>query len=163
MNSIHSVKRLSIAALLLVLLAGAGEAQNADWLALCSKCLNPSVTSKFGIGTAHAVAEARISRADAKGWCENWHPGSDIEACVREQLASEAGRKYRATADCTQGRITAVDGNTYTLAGIWDNSDIGGGRTKMARRLRENRRAGQCQRRAEHLPAVGSPVSGPAA
>ena len=46
-------------------------------------------------------------------------------------MASEEAKKtYRAGADCTQGRITAVDGRTYTLAGKWDNSDIGGGRTR---------------------------------
>ncbi|HYP04987.1 MAG TPA: hypothetical protein VER03_02030 [Bryobacteraceae bacterium] len=44
---------------------------------------------------------------------------------------AESGRKtYRATADCTAGRITAVDEKQYTLGGVWDNSDIGAGRTK---------------------------------
>ena len=35
-----------------------------------------------------------------------------------------------ASADCTRGRITAVDGQTYTLDGVWDDSDIGAGRTR---------------------------------
>lgn len=50
--------------------------------------------------------------------------------CAAE-LASEAAQKiYRATADCTAGRITTVHGQTYTLAGTWDHSDIGSGRTR---------------------------------
>jgi hypothetical protein len=50
---------------------------------------------------------------------------------VQRELATDAAKKtYRASADCTAGRITAVDGQTYTLAGIWDNSDIGAGRTR---------------------------------
>ena len=31
---------------------------------------------------------------------------------------------------CTRGRITAVDGATYTLDGVWDASDLGAGRTR---------------------------------
>ena len=100
-----------------------------EWLAVCSQCVNPTITSKSGIGTASAVAEAKITKAEVEGWCENWQPGD--KSCVEQKLAEEDLSKiYRATADCTVGRITAVDGRTYSLAGVWDNSDIGGGRTK---------------------------------
>jgi hypothetical protein len=86
------------------------------------------VFSKSGIGTANAVAEARVTRAEIEGWCENWTPGD--RGRVQRELSSDAVRRtYRASADCTRGRITAVDGNSYTLAGCWDHSDIGGGRT----------------------------------
>lgn len=113
----------------LLLVAGTAAAQT-DWLALCGKCLNPSIVSKSGIGTANAVAEARISRQDAEGWCANWAPGQNLAACVREQLATEEARRtYRASADCTRGRITAIDGSPYTLAGTW-SSDVGKGRSK---------------------------------
>lgn len=100
------------------------------WLSLCGKCMNPSITSTSGLGTAQAKAEARIGRADAESWCASWQPDS-LGACVRGQIASEDfGRTYRASADCTRGRITAIDGATYAHAGLWDESDIGGGRSR---------------------------------
>ncbi len=101
-----------------------------EWLSLCSKCLNPSVTSISGIGTAQARAEGRITRADAEGWCQNWEPQTPLQQCVRQQLSSDdAKRVYRASADCTAGRITPIDGATYTLAGKW-TSDVGRGRSR---------------------------------
>lgn len=101
----------------------------AQWLALCSKCVSPSIYSQTGTDTAQAVALARITRAEIEGWCANWQPGD--AGCVAQGLRDHDLKKvYRASADCTVGRITAVDGNTYQLAGAWDSSDIGGGRSK---------------------------------
>jgi len=37
---------------------------------------------------------------------------------------------YKASADCTAGRISPIDGNRYTLAGVWDNKDVGVGRSR---------------------------------
>ena len=112
-----------------VLGAPAGAGATEEWLSLGSKYWAPTVTSKSGIGTAHAVAEARATRKEIEGWCANWTP--DDKGCAARELASEAARKmYRASADCTKGRITAVDGKTYSLAGVWDDSDIGGGRSR---------------------------------
>lgn len=98
-------------------------------LALCAKCVSPTVMKLTGSGTSQAVAEARVTRSEAKGWCENWQPGGNLESCIREQLAQYGKETYRATADCTAGKITAIDGMTYTFAGIWAN-DVGKGRTK---------------------------------
>tara|TARA_R110001583_G_scaffold191541_2_gene356931 strand:+ start:23139 stop:23939 length:801 start_codon:yes stop_codon:yes gene_type:complete len=107
----------------------AAAAGQEEWLSLGSKHWSPTVFSKTGAGTENAVAEARVTRAAIEGWCANWSPGD--RDCVRSQLATpEAKKTWRATANCIKGRITAVDGNTYTLAGRWDNSDIGGGRTR---------------------------------
>jgi hypothetical protein len=95
-----------------------------EWLALCSKCASPLVTSSSGLGTAKAVAEARMTRdliTGENGLCE-----PTDNACIQTELR----KVYRATADCTAGRITPVDEKTYTLAGLWDDSDIGAGRTK---------------------------------
>lgn len=70
-----------------------------------------------GIGTAHAVAEAHVTRKEIEGWCANWSP--DDKGCVARELASDAAKQtYRASADCTRGRITAVHGGTYTLDGV---------------------------------------------
>jgi hypothetical protein len=108
--------------------AGAAGAEG-EWLSLGSKSWAPTIVSKAGIGTANAVAEARVTRKEIEGWCANWSPGD--KGCVQRELSNPDTKKtYRATADCVAGRITPVDGNTYTLAGKWDNSDIGGGRTR---------------------------------
>lgn len=104
-------------------------AQQSEWLAVCSRCPSPAVVSKSGIGTANARAEARMTREELKGWCENESPGN-VNECLRQQLAEHGNKVYRASADCTAGRITTIEEKTYTLAGLWDNSDIGGGRTK---------------------------------
>jgi hypothetical protein len=104
-------------------------AQDGEWLCMSSKAVTPIVFRKTGVGTANAVAEARITRDAVKGHCENWEPGN-VAACLARELAGEEGKVYRATADCRAGRITTADGGTFTLAGVWDNSDIGGGRTK---------------------------------
>ena len=98
-------------------------------LALCSKCVSPGIFSKTGIGTANAVAEARITRAEVQQWCASWQP--DDKGCLKSQLAAEDLKKvYRATANCTSGRINPINGKSYSLAGVWDNSDIGAGRTR---------------------------------
>lgn len=112
-------------------LAFAGPALAAmDWLAVCSKCLSPKIFSRSGIGTAQAMAEARMTQRDAEAWCENWSPGENVRACAKRELSSAEGHKiYRASADCTAGRITPIDGNTYTYAGVWTN-DVGRGRSR---------------------------------
>lgn len=101
----------------------------AEWLAICSKCVGPTIFSLTGADTANAQALARITRAEIEGWCANWQPGD--AGCVKQGLLGHDLKKvYRASADCTAGRITPVDGRTYQLAGAWDNSDIGDGRSR---------------------------------
>ena len=120
----------AVGAGLLMLGLGPASAQGQmDWLAVCAKCLSPTIQTRSGIGTASAIATARITRQGAEDWCANWAPGD--RGCVATQLASdEAKQTYRASADCTRGKITPIDGRTYTLAGTWDASDIGAGRTR---------------------------------
>jgi len=104
-------------------------ASDMGWLSLCSKCISPSITATSGLGTAKAVAEARMSRADIQGWCENWSPQDS--GCVARELANPDNKEtFKATADCTAGRIHTILGEDFTYAGLWDNSDIGGGRSK---------------------------------
>lgn len=123
-------RRLSLLhGLCLGALLGVGPAAAAEWLALCSKCVSPMVFSLTGADTAEAVAQARITRAAIEGWCANWQPGD--AACVARSLQEhDLTKVYQARADCRAGRITPVDGKTYRLAGVWDHSDIGGGRSR---------------------------------
>lgn len=120
---------LILAAIAGLSLPGAPAAAELGHLSLGSKHWAPSISSLTGAGTANAVAVARVTRQEIEGWCANWSPG-DSGCAARELASPEAQETYRASADCTRGRITPVDGNTYTLAGRWDNSDIGGGRTR---------------------------------
>jgi hypothetical protein len=111
------------------IMAKAAVAAEREWLSLGSKHWAPTITAKSGIGTANASAEARVTREDIEGWCANWSPGD--KGCAQRELANPDTKKtYRASADCIAGRITPVDGRSYTLAGHWDHSDIGGGRTR---------------------------------
>jgi hypothetical protein len=129
-STLHLIRTFTVvAALIGAGTAACAAAAQAEWLSLGSKHWAPTVIKKSGIGTANAVAEAKVTRQEIEGWCANWAPGD--RACVQRELASAAAKKtYRASADCTAGRITAVDGQTYTLAGTWDSSDIGAGRTR---------------------------------
>jgi hypothetical protein len=107
----------------------AASAAALETLSLCGQCLNPSVSSKTGIGTSHAIAEARITREDAASWCSNWHP--EDSNCLRGQLASDEAKKtYRAAANCSIGKITAIDGKSYTKMGNWATG-VGKGRARF--------------------------------
>lgn len=86
------------------------------------KCLNPRVTAKSGIGTANATVEAKVTPEDAAKWCATYKPKDKL--CTQEQVRSGwIGFKnlYRASADCTAGRMTPIDGNTYTYVGVWED------------------------------------------
>ena len=107
-----------------VLAGAAMAAAQTESLSLGSKHWAPTVISKSGIGTANAMAEAKVTRQEIEGWCANWTP--EDKNCVRRTLASEEARKtYRASADCMRGRITPVDGKTYTLAGPGTAATLG--------------------------------------
>jgi hypothetical protein len=125
---------LSIAVLVVYSAVAAGaqrksQAESTEWISLCSKCLSPSVASKSGFGTANAVAEGKVTLADAKQWCASWEP--DSKACPKEQLTNEKDQAYRVSANCKAGKLTSFDGLSYTYAGVWNNDDIGGGRPKF--------------------------------
>lgn len=111
--------------------AAAGSAGDVMPICTLPKCLNPRVTTKSGIGTANAAAEARIAPEDAAKWCATYKPKDKL--CVQEQVRSGwIGFKglYRASADCVAGRMTPIDGNTYTYAGVWEDGP-GKGRPKF--------------------------------
>src|SRR5687767_10812347 len=123
-------RMMRLAAAAAALVSACASAAQGEWLSLGAKSWAPAVISKSGIGTANAIAEARVTRKEIEGWCANWSPSD--KGCVQRELSSpDAKKTYRASADCPAGRITAVDGNTYKLAGKWDNSDIGGDRKSV--------------------------------
>jgi hypothetical protein len=61
---------------------------------------------------------------------ENAHLYPSAAACLKQKQTEYGTKVFRATADCTLGRITTTGEQTYTLDGLWDKSDIGGGRTR---------------------------------
>src|SRR3954465_549297 len=132
MNAKRTALSIAVLILCLTLVAGAqrkNQIESTEWISLCSKCLSPSIASKSGFGTANAVAEGKVTLADAKQWCASWEP--DNKACPKEQLTNENGQSYRISANCKAGKLTSVDGSSYTYAGIWNNNDIGGRRPKF--------------------------------
>jgi hypothetical protein len=95
------------------------------------KCLNPRATAKSGIGTANATVEAKVTPEDAAKWCATYKPLDKL--CQKEQVQSGwigFRNLYRASADCLAGRMTAIDGNQYTYAGVWEDGQ-GKGRPKF--------------------------------
>ncbi len=117
---------LGVAPAMLLLAAALppAAAQDGAWLAICARCPSPAVVKTSGLGTARATAEARMTKADVTGPDGPCTPQD--AACIQAELR----KVYRAAADCTTGRITTTEGATYTLAGLWDDSDVGAGRTK---------------------------------
>lgn len=113
---------------------------NGQFLPVCllPRCLNPRIQSTSGVGTANAVASAKVTPEDATAWCAQFNAG--YKGCVEDQLAqggTAGGAKFRAndfkaTANCTTGKMTAVDGRAYTYVGTWPSDGAGAGRPKFA-------------------------------
>jgi hypothetical protein len=102
-----------------------------EWLAICSRCPTPFVFQKTGTGTANAVAEAKMTSQSFSQSCgAQGLQGAALKKCIADELAADGGKIYRATADCTAGKLMAIDGRPYTLAGLWPANEIGGGRTR---------------------------------
>jgi hypothetical protein len=113
---------------------GAADGGDAESMPICtlSKCLNPRVTTKSGVGTANAAVEAKVTAEDAAKWCATYKPMDKL--CAVEQVKSGwigFRNLYRASADCVAGRMTAIDGNSYIYAGVWEDGP-GKGRAKFA-------------------------------
>jgi hypothetical protein len=92
---------------------------------------SPAIVSLKGAGTANANAEARMTQQAINDHCvANAQHYPSAAACLK-QLQTQFGNKiFRASADCTAGSITTTGDMSYTLDGLWDNSDIGAGRTR---------------------------------
>jgi hypothetical protein len=88
---------------------------------------SPTITSLKGAGTANAVADARMTPQVLKEFCSaNAQYYKSTAHCV-----GQFGNKtFRASADCTAGRITTTAELTYTLDGLWPRDSDGSGRTR---------------------------------
>ena len=94
------------------------------------------MTSKSGVGSAQASATAKVTSDSIKTLCadqaQRGNPAeakSAMDACSK-QWQSELGKTYTVHADCTVGQLQPLDGKSYVLDGLWDNSDVGSGRTR---------------------------------
>ena len=133
-SAVHS--RGATALLVSALLAGpALAASSPEWLA-STDGPSPIVTSKSGVGTAQATASAKVTSDSIKTLCSDQAPQGDpaqarsaLDACSK-QWQGELGKTYSIRADCTVGRLEPLDGKSYVLDGLWDNSDVGAGRTR---------------------------------
>jgi hypothetical protein len=100
--------------------------------------LNPRIQSTSGVGTANAVASAKVTLEDATAWCAQFNAG--YKGCVEDQVAqggTAGGAKvrandFKATANCATGKMTAVDRRSYTYVGTWPDGGPGAGRPKFA-------------------------------
>jgi hypothetical protein len=88
---------------------------------------SPAITSLKGVGTANAVAEARMTPQILKEFCST---NSQYYKSMAQCAGQFENKIYRATADCTAGKITTTSELTYTLDGIWPKDSDGSGRTR---------------------------------
>lgn len=73
------------------------------------------------------MAEGRVDRASAEEACRD--SGSTEPDCVDQILRHEAGRTYRAYADCRSGILKPTTGGVFRHAGLW-TSGVGNGRSR---------------------------------
>ncbi len=121
-----------LAAALLTPAAQAGS--SAEWLS-STDGPSPIVTSKSGVGSAQASATAKVTSDSIKTLCADQARGNPAEAksamdACSKQWQGELGKTYTVHADCTVGQLQPLDGKSYVLDGLWDNSDVGAGRTR---------------------------------
>src|SRR5215831_18558831 len=111
------------------LTSSARAGSSAEWLA-STDGPSPTVTTKSGVGTAKVTFESiRTFCSDQGGQGSSAQASAGVDACVNQQKPA-LGKTYTVQADCTSGRLQPLDGKTYVLDGLWDNSDVGGGRTR---------------------------------
>src|SRR5262249_40417951 len=118
------------------LLAGSALAAGTpEWLS-STDGPSPVVTSKSGVGSAQATATAKVTSDSIKELCADQAGLGDpaqakkaTDDCAK-QWKGELGKTYTVKADCSVGRLNPLDGKSYVLDGLWDNTDVGGGRTR---------------------------------
>jgi len=92
---------------------------------------SPVITSLKGAGTANASAEARMMPKDLNAYCSDHEQYyTSAAACLKQKNTQYANTIFRASADCTAGKITTTEDQAYALDGLWAANDIGAGRTR---------------------------------
>jgi hypothetical protein len=92
---------------------------------------HPTITSLKGVGTPNAVAEARVTPQTMRDYCaERTHLFTSAAACLKQQQSQFGTKVFRASADCTAGRITTTGDQTYALDGLWGAGEDGAGRSR---------------------------------
>jgi hypothetical protein len=112
--------------------APAAPARDLGWLgAPLREDPSPAITSLKGVGSANAMAEARMTQKVLSEFCSANGQFYKSEAhCVATKQGQFANKTFRASADCTAGRITTSGDESYTLDGIWPKDSDGAGRTR---------------------------------
>jgi hypothetical protein len=106
----------------------ATPARDLGWLAAAIRDEpSPAITSIKGVGTASAVAEARMTPQVLKEFCSE---KAQYYQSTAQCVGQFSNKTYRATADCTAGKITTTSELVYTLDGIWGKDSDGAGRTR---------------------------------
>jgi hypothetical protein len=125
------------------LLATPAAAQSVEYLPVCTlpNCLSPRVISKAGVGTANAVAEAKVTLEDATRWCSKYKPNYRI--CPQDEVerggtggGARLKKNYTATANCQTGELRPIDGRSYKYVGTWPDGP-GRGRPRFQGSLSE--------------------------
>jgi len=117
--------------LMVAICISGGLAAAQETLAVCSRCQSPTVYAKTGTGTANSVAEAKMTRQAFVQMCtEQGLQGAALAQCVKDEMAADGGKIYRASANCLAGTLAPIDGKRYTFAGVWPAGEVGEGRTK---------------------------------
>lgn len=85
------------------------------------------LTALSGAGTEAAFAEGRVDHASAQEACRD--SGATEPDCAERILRNEAGKTYRASADCRSGILKPTTGGIFRHAGFW-TSGVGNGRSR---------------------------------
>ncbi len=96
------------------------------YLPQCHQCVTPEIFERTGIDGRSAQILARVTKATAEDYCENFTPGRNLATCTARVLAEEADRVYSAGADCPAGILTVASGDTFRVAGIWNEGPASG-------------------------------------
>ena len=106
-------------------------------VALLDPGSEPAVTSKSGAGNGAGHGPGQGDRRSPAsnllrrpGAARVTPPRAVGDRRLRETAEVRAREELHHQADCTVGRLQPLDGKSYVLDGLWDNSDVGGGRTR---------------------------------
>ena len=96
-------------------------------LAQCGQCMPASITTLEGVGSNHAMVEARLGREDVERYCRDEAaagPSTSQPAdCIREN-SGELDKTLRAEANCSDLTVKPTSGGSYKFLAMGE--DYGG-------------------------------------